>query len=392
MNDLGVIDQFTDTFSRFIDGGFGLLGGEVHFLTATLVAIDMTLAGLWWAMGGRDVLPQLLRKILYVGAFVFIINNFKTLSSIVFRSFAGLGLIASGSPLAQADLFRPGQVAAAGVTAAQPLLTQIGSLTGFPDLFLNLDSIVVLFLAWLVVIVSFFILAVQMFVTLIEFKLTTLAGFVIVPFSLWNKSAFLAERVLGNVISSGLKALVLAIIIGIGTGLFGQFASPAGNTLNIENALALMLASLTLLGLGIFGPSVATGLVAGAPQLGAGAAAGTALAAGGLAVAAGAAMAGSARLVAAGARLASRGPGSGSNGGGAGGPRGNGSGGGSPSAGAPNAPSGSAPSTPSPSTEEPGWAQRARQGAVTAAHVARTSDRGGSGPSPSLTDREDEGT
>jgi len=382
MNDLGVIDQFTDVFSRFIDGGFGLLGGEVHFLTTALIAIDMTMAGLWWAMGGREVLPQLLRKILYVGAFVFIINNFNALSSIVFRSFAGLGLVASGSPLAQADLFRPGQVAAAGVTAAQPLLTQIGSLTGFPDVFLNLDTIVVLFLAWLVVIVSFFILAVQMFVTLIEFKLTTLAGFVIVPFSLWNKSAFLAERVLGNVVSSGLKALVLAVIIGIGTGLFGQFASPAGNTLTIENALALMLASLALLGLGIFGPSVATGLVAGAPQLGAGAAAGTALAAGGLAVAAGAAVAGSVRLVAAGASLGSRGSGGGTRGGGS--PGGQGSGG-------PGSPSGGSPSTPSPSTEEPGWAQRAREGAMAAAHVTRASDRGGSGASPSLTDSEDEG-
>jgi type IV secretion system protein TrbL len=381
MNDLGVIDQFTDVFSRFIDGGFGLLGGEVRFLSTTLVAIDMTLAGIWWAMGGRDVLPQLLRKILYVGAFVFIINNFNALSGIVFRSFAGLGLVASGSPLAQADLFRPGQVAAAGVTAAQPLLTQIGSLTGFPDLFLNLDTIVVLFLAWLVVIVSFFILAVQMFVTLIEFKLTTLAGFVIVPFSLWNKSAFLAERVLGNVVSTGLKALVLALIIGIGTGLFGQFASPAGNTLNIENALALMLASLALLGLGIFGPSIATGLVAGAPQLGAGAAAGTALVAGGLGVAAGAAVAGSARLVAAGAGLASRDSvGRGRDGGGAGG---QGSG--------PGSPSGGAPSTPSSSAEEPGWAKRAREGGMTAAHVTRTTDRGGSGPSPSLTDGQDEG-
>lgn len=381
MNDLGVIDQFTDVFSRFIDGGFGLLGGEVHFLTTTLVAIDMTLAGLWWAMGGRDLLPQLLRKILYVGAFVFIINNFNMLSNIVFRSFAGLGLVASGSPLTQADLFRPGQVAAAGVTAAQPLLTQIGSLTGFPDLFLNLDTIVVLFLAWLIVIVSFFILAVQMFVTLIEFKLTTLAGFVIVPFSLWNKSAFLAERVLGNVVSSGLKALVLAVIIGIGTGLFGQFSSPEGNTLNIQNALALMLASLALLGLGIFGPSIATGLVAGAPQLGAGAAAGTALVAGGLAVAAGASVAGSARLAAAGVRSASGGSGNGATGGAAGGPGGGG----------PNSPSGGTPSAPSPSTEEPAWAKRAREGATTAAHVSRTSDRGGSGANPSLTASEDEG-
>ena len=42
---------------------------------------------------------------------------------------------------------------------------------------------------------------------------------------------------------------------------------------------------MALFGLGIFGPGIATGLTAGAPQLGAGAAIGTALAAGGLGVA-----------------------------------------------------------------------------------------------------------
>src|SRR3546814_1870515 len=66
MNDLAVIDRFTDVFSRYIDSGFGLLGGEVAFLTATLVVIDMTLAGLFWAMGGQDdVLGKLLKKTLY---------------------------------------------------------------------------------------------------------------------------------------------------------------------------------------------------------------------------------------------------------------------------------------------------------------------------------------
>src|SRR5207249_10813045 len=122
----------------------------------------------------------------------------------------------------------PGHVASVGVVAARPLMTQMGQLSGFPDVFLNLDTILALFLAWLIVLLSFFILAVQLFVTLIEFKLTTLAGFVLVPFALWNKSAFLAERVLGNVISSGIKVLVLAMIVGIGTGIFGQFTTPPG--------------------------------------------------------------------------------------------------------------------------------------------------------------------
>ena len=56
--------------------------------------------------------------------------------------------------------------------------------------------------------------------------------------------------------------------------------------------LSLALGALALLGLGIFGPAVASGLVAGAPQLGAGAAVGTvAAAAGTMMVAGGAGMA-----------------------------------------------------------------------------------------------------
>ena len=51
MDDLSVIDRFTDTFSQYIDSGFGLLHGEIAYLSATLIAIDITLAGLFWAFG-----------------------------------------------------------------------------------------------------------------------------------------------------------------------------------------------------------------------------------------------------------------------------------------------------------------------------------------------------
>lgn len=303
MNNLSVIDHFTEVFSHYIDSGFGLLGGEVSFLTATLVAIDVTLAGLFWALGGSDdVIGKLIKKVLYVGTFAFILTNFNQLAAILFHSFAGLGLTATGTTLTEGEFLQPGHLASVGVDAARPMLTAIGQLAGFPDVFLNLETIAVLFLAWLIVIVSFFVLAVQLFVTLIEFKLTTLAGFVLVPFALWNKTAFLAERVLGNVVASGIKILVLAVIVGIGTGIFGEFTQAPGTDPTIDTALALMLASLALFGLGIFGPGIATGLVSGAPQLGAGAAAGTVLAAGGLAAAGGAAAIG-------GAALASRLPG-----------------------------------------------------------------------------------
>lgn len=295
MEDFSVIDRFVAAFTQYIDNGFGLLGGDVHFLAATLIGIDVTLAGLFWALGGdQDVMPRFIRKILYVGAFAYIIGNFSALAGIIFKSFAAAGVTAGGGTLTADGLLKPGTLAEAGWEAAWPLLQQINGMTGPVGFFVNFGTIIILLIAWSLVVLAFFILAIQIFVTIIEFKLTTLAGFVLVPFALWNRTSFLAERVLGNVVSSGVKIMVLAVIIGIGSNFFQQYAhSLDANTPDIVKALTLVLAALTLFGLGIFGPGIASGLVSGAPQLGAGAAVGTALGAGGvLAVGGGAALAG----------------------------------------------------------------------------------------------------
>ncbi|HAO43353.1 MAG TPA: P-type conjugative transfer protein TrbL, partial [Afipia sp.] len=249
-----------------------------------------------------DIMARLVKKTLFVGVFAYLISNWNNLARIVFESFAGLGLKASGTGFAVSDLMRPGKVAQTGLDAGRPLLDSISSLMGYWSFFENFIQIACMFFAWALVLLAFFILAIQLFVTLIEFKLTTLAGFVLIPFGLFGKSAFMAERVLGNVISSGIKVLVLAVIIGIGSTLFSEFTSGFnGATPSIDDAMAIVLAALSLLGLGIFGPGIANGLISGGPQLGAGAAIGTGLAAGGV-VAAGAAAAGA--VVTGGAALA----------------------------------------------------------------------------------------
>ena len=290
MNDMGVIDRFLDIFSRYIDSGFGLLGGDVAWLASALVAIDVTLAALFWTWGAdEDVLARLVKKTLFVGAFAFIIGNWSDLARIVFESFAGLGLKASGTPMAMADFLRPGRIAQTGLDAGRPILDSISQLMDFVSFFQNFIQIAVLLLAWAIVLLSFFVLAIQLFISLIEFKLATLCGFVLVPFGLWGKTAFMAERVLGLVVSSGVKVLVLAVIVGIGSTLFEEFTAGFTGQPTIEDAMALVLAAMSLLGLGMFGPGIANGIVSGGPQLAAGSAAGTALVAGGALVGAGAA-------------------------------------------------------------------------------------------------------
>jgi type IV secretion system protein TrbL len=293
MGGTGVIDSFLAVFTSYIDSGFGLLSGEVAFLATTLAAIDITLAAIFWSWAAdEDIIARLAKKTLFVGVFAYLIGNWNNLARIVFESFAGLGLKASGTGMSTSDFLSPGRVAQVGIDAGRPILDSISGLMGYISFFENFVQITVLLFAWIVVLLAFFILAIQLFVTLIEFKLTTLAGFVLIPFGLFGKTAFAAERVLGNVISSGVKVLVLAVIVGIGSTLFSQFTTGfAGNQPTIESAMSMVLAALSLLGLGIFGPGIANGIVSGGPQLGAGAAIGTGVAAGGV-VAAGVAGAG----------------------------------------------------------------------------------------------------
>ena len=422
MNDVGVIDTFLNTFTSYIDSGFGLVRGEVTGLSSILIALDITLAGLFWAWGAdEDVMRRLVRKTLAIGFFAWIIGNFNALAKIVFESFAGLGLKAGGSAIGTAEFLRPGRLAEVGLTAGQPLLDAASQLTGPVALFVNAVQITVLLVSWLLILIAFFILAVQLFVTLIEFKLTTLAGFVLIPFAFFGKTAFLAEKVLGNIVASGVKVMVLAVIVGIGSGLFSQFTASYGDAQpTISQALSAVLAALALLGLGIFGPGIATGLITGAPQLGAGAAVGTGLAAGGAALAgagaagiamrgAGAALSGTAAAARAGASLAGGAAsayGAGAAGqsglsGVAGGLGGVARAGATPatsplrgSAGAPPASGANptSPSTPASSGDVPDWARRMRRsqqmahGIQTATNAVRSGDSHGGGSSISLSE------
>jgi type IV secretion system protein TrbL len=131
------------------------------------------------------------------------------------------------------------------------------------------------------IMLAFAVLALQIIVSLLEFKIVTLGGFILLPFGIWSKSAFLAERPLGFVVSSGLKILALAIVVSGARTVFAQLQPSADP--DIYEALAILCASLLLAMLAVFIPNLAAALVTGGPGLAAGSAVTGALAVGGAA-------------------------------------------------------------------------------------------------------------
>ncbi len=104
--DPAAINTFLDQFIAIVDSGFGLIQGDVAFVLNALIVISITLAGAQWALSAEAPMAHFFRKVLFVGLFAFLINNWNALSSAINQSGAMLGLRAGGGTLTL-----PGQIA-----------------------------------------------------------------------------------------------------------------------------------------------------------------------------------------------------------------------------------------------------------------------------------------
>lgn len=298
-SEIRIVDNMLMNYAQAINKGFGFIEGDVQFLMSVFIGISITLSALFWALKGEDILAPFLKKILLIGFFAFLINNWPSLMGVIVKSFVQLGNKAGGSPIDPNTMFSPGKVAGLGIDYWLAFDEAISGLTGPVEFFVNIVDIVILFIVGLIVVAAFFVMAVQIFVTLVMFKLVTLAAFVLVPFGVLKHTSFMSERALGLVVSYGLKFFTLSLILAIGYGIFSTL-KPV-DVLNINESFSLMLASVVLLMLAMQAPAVASELITGGPQIGAGAMAGAGLAAG--AAAGGAAYLG-AKMAAGGASMA----------------------------------------------------------------------------------------
>jgi type IV secretion system protein TrbL len=365
-------NDLMSVFSNNVTAGFAALAGPVNGIFGLMIALVVALTGIQWAVSSnRDALASAFSKILLIGAFAYIINDWQGLSETIFAGFMQIGLQAGGGAIGAGDFLNPGAV----IETGWQIVKAIGdapTVTENPmDVIGNFVDAIIIGISMLGIMIAFTILALQIIVTLLEFKIVTLGGFILLPFGIFSKTSFMAERPLGYVVAAGLKVLALAIVVSGAQTIFAQLIpSPEPD---IYEALTILTASIILAMLSIFAPSLAAALVSGGPALGAGALSVGALAvgaAGGAAItgtmAAGGAAAGAASQIASSARAAA--------GAGAGGPR-------------PPRPSSPGPSTRGPSGGSPtggpptGAAQTSRAATSNSSSMPQASDNDASSQS-----------
>lgn len=255
------VNSFLDQFLAVADSGFGLIQGDVNYVLNALIVISITLAGAQWALAGEAPMAPFFRKVLFVGFFAFLVNNWASLSSIIVRSGAQLGLNAGGGSMTMAELHNPGRVGQIGIEMFGRTVALADGMNFFTDTL----TMLLIFIAALFVALGFFVLALQLFVSLIAFKLGALAAFVALPWGVFNGTAWVAERPLGWVAGCAIRLFVLALIASVSITFVETL--PPQFVLDDGGGLQVLFFGLTVLALAWFAPSLASEVVQGQPHL-----------------------------------------------------------------------------------------------------------------------------
>src|SRR6202167_1457056 len=149
-------------------------------------------------------------------------------------------------------------------------MAQIARLTGPVAFFKNIVEIIFLFLAVAAIVAAFCVITIQVVVAVLTFKFGSLAAFVLVPFGVLSKTAFIAERPLGWVVGSGVRLMVLTLVLGVGNNIFKALKVPTGQTVTTYQAFCIALAALLLMVLSLVASRLATDMIIGGPSLGVG--------------------------------------------------------------------------------------------------------------------------
>jgi type IV secretion system protein TrbL len=257
------LTALTTTLTHFINifqGGYGRLQPVISGVLAALAAIDIVLFGFWVALGGSDNLSSAIKKVLFLGFWLWFTTSFQTNASAFMHSLVKAGGIAGGNAGAEALLLDPSKIAGLGLAATAPLAESLEGIT------YHLGDMLVFGLSYIVIMLSFVVMGIQVFLAVLEYYLLVTVVAILVPFGVFAPTKFLAEKAIGAVVGAGIKLMVLALLLSALTPLLSQIRF-SGSEIKLNELWAVLGLTLTYAYLVWHVPGTIAGALAGSPSL-----------------------------------------------------------------------------------------------------------------------------
>lgn len=275
--------SWLSTAAGYANRLFGILALIEFAWTAAILVLEKTDLQGWTA--------ALIRKMMFIGAFFALLSFGADWIPRIINSFQIIGQNASGLPS-----LAPTDVLVRGLNITGNLLSGAAD-SGWMG---NFGTALALVFAALLAFLAFLGLTVQLVVTLVESYLVVGAGFIFLGFGGSRWTAPYVERYISLAVSTGVKIMVLYLLMGAGLTLTDGWvaaatAVPSGPEPAVD-ALDIAASSVLLLMICWNAPKFTAGILGGAPAFTGGDAVGTAGALAQGALLAGAAVAGGVAL------------------------------------------------------------------------------------------------
>ena len=284
-----ILNAIGDFYKPLQTQWYSVIKGYAIKLFWLLVLVDVGWSGMIYILEKNDpaeIAVSMTKKIFPIGFFWSLLKLSDTWIPAIINSFVQIGQEAGGS-----TAVTPDGIIVEGASLAIGILKTLGTL-GIWD---SLGAVMPLSIIAIIIFLCYCFVAVQLLVTLIESYIVIGAGVILLGFGGSRWTTDFATKYLQNAVGTGLKLMMLYLILGAGKSIFGTALIDPDNL--IATAFAALGAALVYAYLAFSVPAIASGMMSGSPALTAGGALGAA-------VTMGAAMAGAAAATSGGASAA----------------------------------------------------------------------------------------
>lgn len=193
----------------------GMLNLMPHARAVLLSLAVIDLCTTWTLYDGELKMSQMISKVMKLGTFLFIIMYWNDINHAIMVSFQYAGLTAANIP-ANGEVIQPSMVLQNGFDICKHLFDD------FPSVGLNIGKALMYLITIALVLFSFFIMALQILITKIEFNIFASIAVILMPFGAIRYTNFLCQRCISAVFSFGIKLMVMYFLIGLVQVIVGQ--------------------------------------------------------------------------------------------------------------------------------------------------------------------------
>lgn len=201
-----------ERYSKAAIDAFGNLSAYAVSILAAIAIIDLTLPLILSGMAFSWI--TIMTKILKYSFFFFVVYNWDVLINDFFLSIVSSvsGTFINDPSIITKNLTQPQLIIQKVVYLMTPALAKIASYKSIAFL-LNLAFILPIFITTWLTIILYFILAVKVAITYIEFYCSAVFNIITIPFANWRFTKFIPEGTLGHLFTITIELMVTAIMI-----------------------------------------------------------------------------------------------------------------------------------------------------------------------------------